>query len=248
MRRNGVLLTASHGRSCSRGIRSIDCLKAARAFLLSPRTTGGLPRQQAWLVLPATLEFCGFVDCSSAAIPPALYPVAPSPGKLRGRKQASAGGGCLAAEIGSDECAAAVDEHGLAMVHQSLDHGGGQRVVSGHAPRGRLAALKEAKAGGDECAVSSSIAGRLLLVCRKRKRGSRRLPGRPAARIQTDGTAVPDRGVSNFVAFPNHSQHRTCKSFVPAGVTKSQDDHFNSSPHVRTHAIIRGMTRYRGSF
>ena len=57
---------------------------------MSPRTNGGLPRQQTWLVLPTTLEFCGFVDCSSAAIPPALYPVAPSPRKLRGRKQALA--------------------------------------------------------------------------------------------------------------------------------------------------------------
>ncbi|MFN9295726.1 MAG: hypothetical protein ACK6EB_47245, partial [Planctomyces sp.] len=35
-----------------------------------------------------------------------------------------------------------------------------------HAPPGGVAALERAKAGGDECAVSSSIAGRSLLVGR----------------------------------------------------------------------------------
>ncbi len=149
MRRNGVLLTASHGRSCSRGIRSIDCLKVARAFLVSPHTNGGLPRQQAWLVLPATLEFCGFVDCSSAAIPPALYPVASSPGKRRGRKQALAGRGCLAAEIGSDECAVSPSIAGRSLL---VDRNGnlGDRRGEESCPLSQIADQQ----GRDENAVS----------------------------------------------------------------------------------------------
>ena len=43
-----------------------------------------------------------------------------------------------------------------------------------HAPPGGLAALERAKAGGIECAVSSSIAGRSLLVRRNGNLGDRR--------------------------------------------------------------------------
>jgi len=57
---------------------------------------------------------------------------------------------------------------------QGVDYSGGQRVVSGHAPPDGLAALERAKAGGDECAVSSSIAGRSLPVGRNGNLGDRR--------------------------------------------------------------------------
>ena len=40
------------------------------------------------------------------------------------------------------------------------------RNLGQHAPPGGVASLERAKAGGDECAVSSSIAGRSLLVRR----------------------------------------------------------------------------------
>ena len=70
--------------------------------------------------------------------------------------------------------AAALNDHRLAIEHQSIDQGCGQRVDSGHAPPGGLASLERAKAGSDECAVSLSIAGRSLLVGRNENPGDRR--------------------------------------------------------------------------
>ena len=55
----------------------IGCAKLLGHFLLRPRTIGGLPRQQAWLMVPARLELCGRVACRFAAIPATLNPAAP---------------------------------------------------------------------------------------------------------------------------------------------------------------------------